>query len=41
MLQDFTLRTVLEPRASIPEVVGSISIVVRQNFQPAPCGYHL
>ena len=30
----------VECRASIPEVVGSISTVVGQNFQPAQCDFH-
>ena len=30
----------VERRASIPEIVGSISSVVRQNFQPAQCRFH-
>ena len=25
---------------SIPEVIGSISAVIGQNFQPAQCGFH-
>ena len=30
----------VERRASIPEIVGSIPTVVGQNFQPAQWGFH-
>ena len=33
-------RSAVERRASIPEVVGSISTAVGQNFQPTQCGLH-
>ena len=30
----------VERSASIPQVVGSIPTVVRQNFQPDQCGFY-